>query len=149
MPRKLPSSSCARQREAGGQHADYGVRAAIERNGAADDIGIGGEAATPETFGEEDDIVAGLLFRGKKRAAENGLDAQQREEIRGVLRDADLLRLGAAEGQRFCSDGGEALEGFRVLPPVEEMVGVDREIAEAVRPAWISSRTTTSCCGCA
>ncbi len=98
----------------------------------ADDIGIGGKAATPETFGEQDDLMAGLLFRRKKCAAENGLHAEERKKIGGVLGDANLLRLGAAEGQRFRADGGEALEGFCVLPPVEKMVGVNGKIAEAV-----------------
>ncbi len=124
---------CTGQREACRQYADDGVRVAIERNGTSDDVGIGGEAATPETFGEENDMVPRLLFRRQKCAAEDGLHTEERKKIRGVLGDADLLRLGATERQRFCSDGGEALEGLCVLPPIEKMVGVDGEIAEAVR----------------
>ena len=119
---------CAGQGEAGRQDADDSVGAAVEWNSAADDPGIGGEAATPETCGEKDDIVAGLLFCGKEGAAEHGMDAEEREEIGRVLGYANLLRLAAAEGQGFVSDGSEALKRFRVLPPVEQMVGVDRHV---------------------
>ena len=65
------------QHEVCWQDTEDRVRVAIERDGAADDACIGGEAATPEAFGENDDIVAGLLFSRQQRAAENGLDAEQ------------------------------------------------------------------------
>jgi hypothetical protein len=122
------------QHEAGGQDADDGVGPAVQRDGATDDVGIGGEAAAPETFRENDNVMVRLLFCRQQGSAKNGLDAEQRKEVGGVLRDADDLRRAAAERHGAKAERGEALEGLRVLPPVEEMVGVDRQIAEAVRP---------------
>ena len=84
------------QGEARRQYADYGVGAAIERDGATDDVGIAGKAAAPETFSKDDNIVAGLLFCRQEGAAENGPHAEQRKEIRSVWGDTDLLRLAAA-----------------------------------------------------
>src|ERR1700744_3600162 len=85
-----------REIEGRGKHTDDGVGTAIERDGATDYAGVGVEAATPQTFGDDDDIMAGLIFHRQKRAAEDGLHAEQREEIRRVLRDGDDLRLSAA-----------------------------------------------------
>jgi hypothetical protein len=73
--------------------------------------------------------MAGLLFQGQKRASEDGLHAEQGEEIRGVLRDADIFGPAAtAERHGAEAERREALEGVRVLPPVEEMVGVDGQV---------------------
>jgi hypothetical protein len=59
-------------------------------------------------------------------ATKDGLHAEEGEEVRRVLRDADLLRLAAAtERHGAGTHSREALEGLRVLLPVLEMIRID------------------------
>ena len=88
-----------RAAEAGRRHTDNREGAAVERDRAADDRGIRGKRAAPETVGDHGDGVAigDAFFVGAKGPAELRPDAEELEEVRGheLAEDANRLVAGA------------------------------------------------------
>ena len=110
-----------RERELGPHHADDGVRLAAERDRAADNRRIGGEAADPEAVGQERDTIAAdrLLLRGE-RAADERRHAEHGEQVRRDARAVQPLGIAPA-GEVEVGDGahrGNAVEHLIARPPV-------------------------------
>ena len=65
------------------QDSDHGMRAAVEGDGPADHLRVGGELRVPECVTEDGDIVLPrLILVGRKGAAECCLDAENVEIVR-------------------------------------------------------------------
>jgi hypothetical protein len=92
--------------EIGGHHADDVERSGVELDGAADDGGIGAEAAAPERIGEDDGAEAGGLdIRGRDDGAERGARAHEWKDFGGdALDEGGLGGIGAAEGGGFVAE---------------------------------------------
>src|SRR5262249_15653367 len=119
------------------EHADDGGDLVVEPDGAADDGWVGGEAALPESVGEDDRWAAvPAAFGGDEVAAKDRLDAEEAEE---VLRDADPDEaLGVARADHIVGAvieegevSGKFLEGAIHALPVEVVVDTGGEGGEA------------------
>ncbi len=108
---------------AGGAMPTTSVLLAIDLDGAADDRGIGGEAALPEAMAEHDaPVLADRFVLGQEHPAGGGLNAHDREEVR---RDVEALHV---LGLVFADEIGrpplecrEVLEDALLPPHVEEV----------------------------
>ncbi len=93
----------------------------IELDFAAEDGGVAGEAALPETVVEDGDCVAAgmAVFLGIE-AAEDGLNAQEAEEVRGGAIDVDVGGgiACAREAHVVAVANGEFFEGTVLAEPV-------------------------------
>jgi hypothetical protein len=90
-------------------HADDGVGLAVETDGFAYGVGIGGEIFAPEFVAEDDGAIAGLHVGGSEYPAVEGTEAEEREELFRDVGGFDSLRLGVAGGGEFF--GGVAMDG--------------------------------------
>ncbi len=115
------------ERAARWQHADHRVREVIEQNRAVDDRGVCAELVHPQHMTQDDDLLlAGLVFVGKKRPAKRRADFEDVEEVRGDPRAAELYRLArAGERNRPAGLGGHVVEDRVVFLPVQEVQGRD------------------------
>ncbi len=78
----------------------YGV--VVERDLPADDRRIGGEAATPQTIAEDDDLRPVILIVcGREVAAQSGRNAKRAEICRADLLPVDALRFAVADHRRL------------------------------------------------
>ena len=110
-------------------HADYAVVFVVDADIAADDGGIGGEAAAPERVAQNRHVlVPGLVFLRREGAAQRRLGAHQRKEIGRHQVARGALRRGAVARQVAQSvvPGGDALEDGLLLPDVGEVGRGDR-----------------------
>ena len=123
-----------REIEGGGENADDGEGAIIESDGAADDGGIGGVLAAPESVREQNGGRASLgAFIGSEETAELRLDAESLEKISGDVHGRDGLGLiaaaeyeiGVGEEWDVSSDGLKrfvvALEGFEGIDAIGDI----------------------------
>ena len=87
---------CERKRERRGNDAHHLVGLAVDDDRLADDRRVGVEARAPQRLVEDHDTgVAGPLLLRPKRATEDRLDAEQREEVVPDVDDANGRRLAA------------------------------------------------------
>ena len=95
--------------EAARHDADDGERLAIEEDGLADGIGIGGEVVLPEIVGDDRDVlaVAGVVG-GNEVAADLGSDAKYAEKV-GADRHAAEMDSVVADGE-VVADFGDACD---------------------------------------
>src|SRR5579864_1732759 len=64
----------------GRENAHHGVWLIVQKNGAVEDRGVAAETILPQHIGEQNHMFfAELIFVGKERAADNGLDAEDIE----------------------------------------------------------------------
>src|SRR5271165_6672967 len=108
--------------EVGRGDADDGVRMAGERDGLAQDTGIGIETRFPNAVAEDNDRR--VLFVVAESAAQRGSELRNVEEIRGGGLAPETLRIalaGDGGGEKFIK-AGNAGEGFGVVADV----GVER-----------------------
>ena len=85
-----------------GHNPDDAVGLAVERDGSADGVRIGGEIFTPEFVAKDDGAIAGLHVGRGEGAAVERTDSEQREEIFGHLRGFESLGLGVSgSGELF------------------------------------------------
>ena len=112
------------------QDADDFVRVAVEDRGAADDAGVGAEAATPQRVGQQHDLIASVdLFVVAQVAAERRSDAERREKRRRHAESEQALRLaGAGQVHRPLAVGIHRRDRPAVAPPVEEVRRRDRTV---------------------
>jgi hypothetical protein len=100
-------------------HADHHVRQTAQRDGAAEDLGIGGEAVPPEGIAENGDAMARPLLVGCEGAAQGRLDAQHREEVvRGLDPDDSLGGPVSRKCQRLVAVAGDLRQCGGLFPPV-------------------------------
>ena len=119
-----PQVALVEDLEAGGRDADYGEGLAVERDGAADNGRVGGEARVPEELADDDDVGAGAAVIGGKGAAGEEGDAQEGEEfLRDRLAGNALRAVGRLEGAAAAGDGGHGGEDGVAVVPVEEVEG--------------------------
>ena len=100
------------------------VLLAIDLDGAADDRGIGREAALPETMAEHDaPMLTDCFVLGQEHPPGSGFNAHDREEVRRDVEALHVLRLVFAD-EIGCPplECREVLEDTR-LPPHVEKVG--------------------------
>src|SRR5262245_28517382 len=87
----------------GRHHADHRVAVAAERQCPADDFGIGGEAAAPQSVTEQHDIVTSrLVLIGGKCPSQLWLGAEQGEETGGYSSARNTLGQIAAGEIEIC-----------------------------------------------
>ena len=111
-----------------GHHADHGSGLAAVEEGLADSGGIAVEIALPSAPGEDDFAVVALGgFTGEKGAAEEGVDAEDIEEIGFDVQAADDFRVvgDRREAIAVVLEEGDAGESLRGGLPVEEVIGID------------------------
>src|SRR5579862_4716519 len=77
----------------GGHDADDGVLFAVEQHRFAEDVAVGGETIAPDFVAQDDDASAGVHVGGGEGAAENRLEAEDREEIFGDLNAVEAIGL--------------------------------------------------------
>ena len=120
-PQRLPQLRPHGELEALGHDADDRRRRAVDADDAADHLGVGAVAARPHAVPEHHDGGrAGPVVLGPKVAAEQRLDAEETERVRGDARARDPLgrQLGVAHRHRRLGVGGDAAEAGRLGPPV-------------------------------
>ena len=111
-----------REHHVGRQHADDGMGAAVDRDGLADDVGIGVVATPPELIGEDDHWTGARLVVGRvDLTTQRRHDAEQAEQARAHRSAHDALGI-AASGQRQAAllDGRQRVEGGCLALPFEE-----------------------------
>ncbi len=124
--------------EGGGQDADDGDGGVVERDGAADEVGVGGEAANPESVAQECGFGAvPLAFLVVEATADFGFDTEEGKE---VLRDGEGVEAlhaavpieGAVAGFIESEVGGHVREGVVPVAEREEAEDLEGLSAEAV-----------------
>src|SRR3984957_18555374 len=102
------------------QNADKCVRLRIERYRLADPIRGTAKAALPERVADHGyGRTADAVFLRKKRAADDGRDAQKREKPGGDVPAFESLRLASAGDREICKAGGfHGFEGAALVAPV-------------------------------
>ena len=102
--------------------ADDQVRLAFERDGAADELRVGREAALPQGIRDDGDPVApGLRLLGEEAAADGDADAHRLEERRAHLETLQPLRLGLAGDRRVPPFEGHQIGGAHLALEVDEV----------------------------
>ena len=117
------------------QHADHGVRLAVEPDRLAHDRGIGAPALLPEAVRQDDAlVVADDAFLRDEIAPELELVAEVGDPTRSGGRREDLLGPLVADGEAHGATrpGVQALERRALRAPVDEVPGGDG--VPAVRP---------------
>ena len=102
----------ARQREGRRQHADDRVRLAVERDGAANDAGVGAESPRPGAVPQHRRAGAArhVVFR-QEQSAQARTRAQHRQQVRRHANRADARRIALAGQVLVAADGdGELVE---------------------------------------
>jgi hypothetical protein len=89
----------------------------------------------PEVVTQEDDVVATeLIFLGRKRSSQPGLNADQRKEVRGHAHRLQPFRLAhPREAHAEAADHGQVVDGPSAASPFLEVRQIDR--CGARRPA--------------
>src|SRR5580693_4128752 len=102
------------------QNADERVRLRIECDGLANPIRGTAKATLPERVADHGDgRAADAVFLRKKRAADDGRDAQEREKPGGDVPALKALRLATAGEREICKAGGfHGFEGAALVTPV-------------------------------
>jgi hypothetical protein len=109
--------------EGGGDDTDNGVIAVVEGDGTADDVGIGGKLASPESAAEHGDgRAADFVFAGREKAAEDRLDAEELKEIGSdeIAAYAFCVSIAGHDPSHVAKDG-DAGEAAVVALPVAEV----------------------------
>ncbi len=97
----------------------------VQANGAANHVGIGGEAVGPKTVAEQGDMSgAGAIFFDSKCATEHWIGLQDRKNVsgEGFAFDAHGLA-GPCQVPASIADGCHATEGPVAILPVREISG--------------------------
>jgi hypothetical protein len=111
------------QVEIGGNDADDGEALSVERESAAEDVGLFAEFTSPKAFADESNVAAAnLIFSGLEQAAQHRLHAEQGEEIGRKIFAVDALRFACpGENESGMFEDGEVGEGAVVPLPVAEV----------------------------
>jgi hypothetical protein len=111
--------------ESRGHDPDHRHRAAVERDGAAGQRGIAGEALAPEPVAQHHRLGQGNGFvRGTERAADQGRNAERLEEAGAHEASRELLRpfeAGERGTERIRAHRCEGLKGAARRPKVDEV----------------------------
>jgi len=108
------------------QHADHCVGLVVHADLAADDTWIGTEAPLPQTIGQDDDVIAAWLplVTTEVRPSQQRRVAEDAEKTRRRCLGGHLFRLlGRGQVKLRTAGGANALEGFALMLPVEEVAG--------------------------
>ena len=122
--------SCGRR-----QHADHDVRAAADRDRAAEHVPIAAKHALPETVAQHQHAAApGLVLVGQEAAAQRDRHAEQVEQPAADGGALNLARFaGADHGEQARGVGFHLLEHPGVFPHAHEVGGRDPVVPGAVR----------------
>ncbi len=111
------------EQELRGHHADHGEGLAVQRERAADHLGVAAEAALPESVRQHHDLlVARDVVRGTEGAPERRRDPQHVEEVGGDAQPRDPLRvLVAVQVPAPVREARDALERAGAVAVVAEL----------------------------
>lgn len=129
----MSRTNATRESKGFGHDPDDGIRFAVNDNAAADNVAIGSEMIAPEVVAQHNHVaLAGLIFVGRKGAAEQRLDAKQGKEVRGDGCGLDGFgTFRAADGEGSKAVGCHVLKRGVLALPVQIVGGRNRKHGHA------------------
>ena len=119
----------ARVLRAGGHDSDYGIGRAIQQDDFAENRGVGGEAAAPQTVAQNDACAVPHAFvRSRELASPRRLDAEDGEVSGGDSNGRNEFGLArAGELDIAMEEPGQPFEDMVALAEIVKVPGVQRE----------------------